>query len=67
MVHLVLFAYTFVLESFTGLAVTGLSIATLFVVMQATGKVDWEQLFQKPDPLSAGHLPSTASPNDVSN
>ena len=46
MVHLVLFAYTFVLESFTGLAVTGLSIATLFVVMQATGKVDWEQLLQ---------------------
>ena len=40
--YLVLFAYKFVLESFTGLAVTGLSIATLFVVMQATGKVDWE-------------------------
>ena len=49
MVYLVLFSYTFFLEGFTGLAVTGLSIATLFVVMQATGRVDWEQLLGKPD------------------
>jgi inner membrane protein involved in colicin E2 resistance len=63
MVYLVLFAYTFFLEGFTGLAVTGLSIATLFVVMQATGRMDWEQLLRKPDTLSAGHLTSTAPAN----
>ncbi len=63
MVYLVLFAYTFFLEGFTGLAVTGLSIATLFVVMQATGRMDWEQLLRKPDTHSAGHLTSTAPAN----
>ncbi len=50
-VYLVGFAYTFFLEGFTGLAVTGLSVATLFVVMQATGRVDWEHLLAKPKPL----------------
>ncbi len=46
-VYLVLFAYTFFLDGFTGLAITGLSIGTLFVVMQATGRVDWEHLLGK--------------------
>ena len=49
LVYLVGFAYTFFLDGFTGLAVTGLSVATLFVVMQATGRVDWEALLQKPE------------------
>lgn len=44
LVYLVLFAYTFFLQGFTGLAITGMSVATLFVVMQATGRMDWEQL-----------------------
>jgi hypothetical protein len=50
LVYLVGFAYTFFLEGFTGLAVTGLSVATLFVVMQATGRVDWERLLGRPEP-----------------
>jgi hypothetical protein len=50
LVYLVGFAYTFFLEGFTGLAVTGLSVATLFVVMQATGRVDWETLLARPAP-----------------
>lgn len=49
LVYLVGFAYTFFLEGFTGLAVTGLSVATLFVVMQATGRVDWEHLLARPE------------------
>ncbi len=57
-VYLVLFAYTFFLEGFTGLAVTGLSVATLFVVMQATGKVDWEQLLGRPDRATLGENPT---------
>lgn len=60
-VYLVLFAYTFFLEGFTGLAVTGLSIATLFVVMQATGRVDWEQLLRKSSSLSVDRLTPTSS------
>jgi hypothetical protein len=58
LVYLVGFAYTFFLEGFTGLAVTGLSVATLFVVMQATGRVDWEALLTKPARPPALHEPA---------
>lgn len=43
--YLVLFSYAFFFKGFTGLAVTIGSILTLFVVMQMTGKVDWEKKF----------------------
>jgi inner membrane protein involved in colicin E2 resistance len=46
-VYLVLFSYTFFFEGFTGLAITILCIVTLFVVMQFTGKVDWEAVSKK--------------------
>lgn len=46
-IYLVLFSYTFFFKGFTGLAITILGIATLLVVMQFTGKVDWEVIFQK--------------------
>lgn len=46
-VYLVLFSYTYFFESFTGLAITILCILTLFVVMQFTGRVDWDTLFRK--------------------
>ncbi|MBI2683033.1 MAG: inner membrane CreD family protein [Acidobacteriales bacterium] len=46
--YLVLFSYAFFFKGFTGLAVTIGSIVTLFVVMQMTGKVRWEEKFRKP-------------------
>lgn len=46
-VYLVLFSYTFFLEGYTGLAITILCIITLFIVMQMTGKIDWEKQFGK--------------------
>jgi hypothetical protein len=46
-VYLVLFSYAFFLKGFTGLAVTIGSITTLFVVMQMTGRVRWEEKFAK--------------------
>ena len=49
LVYLVGFACTFFLDGFTGLAVTLLSISTLFIVMQATGRIDWEALLARPD------------------
>jgi inner membrane protein involved in colicin E2 resistance len=49
LVYLVLFSYTFFFKGYTGLAITGMCICTLFVVMQFTGKVDWEQVFAKSD------------------
>ena len=48
-VYLVAFAATFFLEGFTGLAVTVLSVATLFVTMQATGRLDWEAVLARPE------------------
>ena len=47
LVYLVFFSYTFFLEGYTGLTITILCICTLFVVMQFTGKVNWEKLFSK--------------------
>jgi inner membrane protein involved in colicin E2 resistance len=47
LIYQVLFSYTFFFEGFTGLVITILCILTLFVVMQLTGKVDWETVFQK--------------------
>ncbi len=47
LVYQVFFSYTFFFEGFTGLVITILSILTLFVVMQMTGKVNWGEVFQK--------------------
>ncbi len=47
LVYLVLFSYTFFFEHYTGLIVTVLCILTLFVMMQFTGRVDWDSLFGK--------------------
>ena len=43
LVYLVLFSCTFFWEGFTGLAITIGAILTLFVMMQYTGRVDWDQ------------------------
>ncbi len=47
LVYLVLFSYAFFFEGFTGLAVTVGSIATLFVVMQMTGRIRWTEVFAR--------------------
>src|SRR5438445_5235990 len=44
-VYLVMFSYAFFLKGFTGLAITIGSIVTLFVVMQATGRIRWTEKF----------------------
>jgi inner membrane protein involved in colicin E2 resistance len=46
-VYLVLFSYTFFLTGYTGLAITILCILTLFIVMQLTAKINWEEQFSK--------------------
>jgi len=47
LVFLVLFSYAFFYKGFTGLAITIGSILTLFVVMQMTGRIRWEEQFAK--------------------
>jgi inner membrane protein involved in colicin E2 resistance len=46
-VYLVLFSYTFFFEEYTGLAITALSILTLFIVMQITAGIDWASVFSR--------------------
>ena len=63
-VYLVLFSYTFFFEKYTGLAVTILSVLTLFVVMQVTGRIDWSRLGERgdePPPLNATQTPVSAT------
>ena len=43
-IYLVAFSYTFFLRGVTGLAVTVLCIATLFLVMQLTGATNWDDV-----------------------
>jgi inner membrane protein involved in colicin E2 resistance len=45
LVYLVLFSYAFFWKGFTGLAITVIAITTLFVVMQATGRIRWSERF----------------------
>ena len=45
LVYLVLFSYAFFFDGFTGLAITIVSIITLFVIMQMTARVRWTELF----------------------
>lgn len=42
-IYLVLFSYAFFWKGYTGLSITIISIVTLFVVMQATGRVRWSE------------------------
>jgi len=49
-IYLVAFSYAFFLKGFTGLAITIGSISTLFVVMQATGRIRWKEKFAPQPP-----------------
>ncbi|MEO8483697.1 MAG: inner membrane CreD family protein [Acidobacteriota bacterium] len=45
LVFLVLFSYAFFFEGYTGLTVTVGAVLTLFILMQATARVDWTAVF----------------------
>ena len=47
LIYLIGFSLAHFWEGFTGLTVTVLSIVTLFVLMQLTGRVNWEAEFNK--------------------
>jgi inner membrane protein involved in colicin E2 resistance len=57
LIYLVLFSYAFFFEGFTGLAVTIGAILTLFVVMQMTGRIRWEERLGSPQ-LRKGGVPA---------
>jgi hypothetical protein len=47
LVYLVAFSYTHFFQGWTGLIITGLSIATLFAVMQITARIKWSEVLAK--------------------
>lgn len=49
-IYLILFSYAFFFQGLTGLTITIGAIATLFVAMQATGRIRWSEKFGKPLP-----------------
>lgn len=52
LVFLVLFAYAFFFEGYTGLTITIGAILTLAAMMQLTGRVNWEEAFARPEPAN---------------
>lgn len=50
LIFLVLFAYAFFFEGYTGLTITIGAILTLAAMMQLTGRVNWDDAFGRPDP-----------------
>ena len=56
LIYLVLFSYAFFWRGFTGLSITVIAIITLFVVMQATGRIRWSERFAA---LNRAPLPQT--------
>lgn len=65
-IYLVAFSYAFFIKGFTGLAITIGSIMTLFVIMQATGKIRWKEKFsaQLPKP-SLNPLETPVAPSSI--
>src|SRR5688500_16985718 len=50
LVFLVLFSYAFFFEGYTGLTVTVGAVITLYVLMQLTARVRWDEVFDRPLP-----------------
>jgi inner membrane protein involved in colicin E2 resistance len=63
LVYLIGFSLAHFWEGFTGLAVTVLAIVTLFVIMQATGRIRWSEVFTKPAPRGPATRPPGNRPN----
>jgi inner membrane protein involved in colicin E2 resistance len=59
LVYLVLFSYAFFFEGFAGLTIAVGAVLTLFVLMQMTGRVDWERELSRraPGPSTSGVAP----------
>jgi hypothetical protein len=52
LVYLVGFSYAFFWVGWTGLTIVIVAILTLFILMQATGRLDWNQVFRSSGPSS---------------
>ena len=55
LIFLVLFSYAFFFEGFTGLSITIGAVLTLFVLMQMTARVSWDDVFNAGIAKEQGH------------
>ncbi|KPK47371.1 MAG: hypothetical protein AMK72_08525 [Planctomycetes bacterium SM23_25] len=62
LVYLVGFSYAFTWPGNTGLTITILAVITLLVLMVATAKVAWDDVFRKPPAAPAAPVPPRAPP-----
>jgi inner membrane protein involved in colicin E2 resistance len=60
LLYLVLFSFTFFWEGFTGLSITVGAIVTLFVMMQFTGRVKWNEVTAAAPPAPGDPMPAAA-------
>ena len=65
LVYLLGFSYAFFFPGWTGLTVVVGAIATLFVLMQSTGRVDWTGVFARRNGIKAGAAPPPAPTQDA--
>ncbi len=56
LIYLVVFSYAFFWKGFTGLTITIISVITLFIVMQATGRIRWSDKFVRRPDLSQNSI-----------
>jgi inner membrane protein involved in colicin E2 resistance len=56
LIYLVVFSYAFFWKGFTGITITVISVITLFIVMQATGRIRWSDKFTRRQDLSRNGL-----------
>ncbi len=56
LIYLVVFSYAFFWKGFTGLTITIISVITLFIVMQATGRIRWSDKFTRRHDLSQNSI-----------
>ncbi len=56
LIYLVVFSYAFFWKGFTGLTITIISVITLFIVMQATGRIRWADKFARRPDLSQNSI-----------
>jgi hypothetical protein len=57
LVYLIGFSYAFFWTGWTGLTIVIVAIITLLVLMVMTARVDWDEVFRRPDATAAAHGP----------
>jgi hypothetical protein len=46
-IYLIIFSFSFFFDGITGIIVTVCAVITLFILMQATGRINWDEEFRR--------------------